>query len=223
MTILRIVCAAIGAFLLAPTAQAADAPYQGGWSEAPAAYYNWTGPYVGAHLGGAWGELQDYVEPGLSAGDVDGVAGGVLGGYNWQHGAWVFGIELDISLAGIDGNDDDFLQEIDVDTFGSVRGRVGYAMDRTLLFVTAGLAIADVELLHEPGDDRASETAMGYVLGAGVEHALTDSLRLRGEYLFHDFGEETYSFYGGTDEHDVDFDEMHVLRAAVVWNFSTGY
>ncbi len=83
--------AVLAALVVAAPAQAADVPIRGPiYKAAPAPVYNWTGFYVGAHVGYGW------ASSGL--GDLDGFLGGVQAGYNWQFSRnWVFGIEGDIS------------------------------------------------------------------------------------------------------------------------------
>lgn len=201
--------------------------------EAPAAMmstgYDWTGFYAGLHGGVGFGEnnaalLVDY--PDFDAGDfalaaVDlgpdyerreniddidlmGGIGGVQAGYNWQHGAIVFGLEADLSVANITGADDD---ENDVnnngvatnyEALGSVRARVGVAADRLLAYATAGVAYArgydsytyqnlDDGFVADPATNDFSD--IGYVIGAGAEYAITDSVSIKAEYQFAHFGE----------------------------------
>jgi outer membrane immunogenic protein len=94
--------------------------------------------------------------------DTSGFVGGGQLGYNFQFNRVVLGIEGDIS----------FTDWHETDAFGTVRGRLGYAWERVLPYVTAGLAIAD------------SET--GWTAGGGIELAVSDNVSLRGEYLHFD-------------------------------------
>jgi outer membrane immunogenic protein len=94
--------------------------------------------------------------------DSNGFIGGGQVGYNFQFNQLVLGVEGDIS----------FTDWHETDAFGTVRGRLGYAWERILPYVTAGLAIAD------------SET--GWTAGGGVELAVSDNISLRGEYLHFD-------------------------------------
>src|SRR5262245_39877086 len=62
----------------------------------------WTGLYVGAHLGYAWGQGEAHVSGfgmhvGVEVHDSDAV-GGIQIGYNWQRGGYVIGIEADYDL-----------------------------------------------------------------------------------------------------------------------------
>ncbi len=68
-----------------------------------------------------------------------------------------------------------------------MRGRLGYAFDRTLLYTTAGAAIGQFEYKYTnwPGvSETFNKTLAGFTGGAGVEHAVTDYLTLRAEYRF---------------------------------------
>jgi outer membrane immunogenic protein len=94
--------------------------------------------------------------------DTNGFMGGGQIGYNFQFSQFVVGIEGDISFTDWDGTD----------TFGTVRGRLGYAWERVMPYVTAGLAIADAET--------------GWTAGGGVELAVSDNVSVRGEYLHFD-------------------------------------
>ena len=172
------------------TANAADLPRQV-YTKAPpmmAPYYNWTGFYVGINGGGGWGTANWN-----STGDFD-VSGGVVGGtvgYNWQFGTWVLGLEGDIDWADINGTTatgciggscgtkNDWL--------GTARGRVGYAFDRIMPYVTGGAAFGDVEATH-PGATGMSSTQVGWTVGAGVEFAVVNNVTAKVEYLHYDLG-----------------------------------
>ncbi len=151
----------------------------------------WNGFYVGGHIGGTFGEIENDFD----RGDVNGVIGGVHLGYNFQNGNVVIGIEGDISLsgAGIEGfnNEQDYL--------ASVRGRLGYAMDNTLLYATAGVAWTEFT---------GELSLSGYVVGLGADHKLTDTWSLRGEVLHY-----------GLEEDDSDLDST-VVRAGATYHLN---
>lgn len=135
--------------------------------------FNWTGFYVGAH--GGWGFVDG---TGLS----DGLEAGGQTGVNTQYGHLVTGIEVDGGFVdwgpGHHG-------------IGSVRGRIGYAFNRFLPYVTGGMGIED---------------SVGWTLGAGVDYALTNHWSVGVDYLHHDF-------IGG--------DRADVVRARVDYLFNT--
>ena len=110
-------------------AQAADmnygarAPYT---VNQPLNAFSWAGPYLGGNLGYAWGSVDN--NPTKPSGFV----GGVQGGYNWQSGPWVFGVEADIQATG--ANDTFAPWKFSNPWFGTVRGRVGYAFNNVCLY-----------------------------------------------------------------------------------------
>src|ERR1700756_96758 len=81
--------------------------------------FSWAGPYLGGNLGYDWGTVSNNVTK------PSGLSGGVEGGYNFQSGSWVFGVEGDLELTG--ANDTFAPWKFSNPWFGTVRGRVGYA------------------------------------------------------------------------------------------------
>lgn len=163
--------------------------------------YNWTGLYVGAHLGYGWGRTT-YTDPTLPGWSVlnkpDGVLAGGQVGYNWQSGPLVFGAEADLSWTAIKGTALDvapFAGDRYEDRFGwmaTLTGRAGYAVDRTLFYVKGGAAFADARHEYQwigtsavaTGDRRRS----GWTIGGGVEHAVGPGWSVRLDYGYADFG-----------------------------------
>lgn len=85
-------------------------------------FYNWQGLYAGAFVGG---------------GSEDGVAVGGWLGYNFMlSNRFVLGVEADVGKANADQSDDSDLSRVTIDTFGSLRARYGYAIDRFLVYGT---------------------------------------------------------------------------------------
>ena len=124
---------------LTASAQAADIPYG---SRAPYTVnqplnaYSWAGPYLGGNIGYAWGSVDN------NPTRPSGFAGGVQGGYNWQNGPLVFGLEADIQASG--ANDTFAPWKFSNPWFGTVRGRVGYAVNNVLFYGTGGLAFGEL-------------------------------------------------------------------------------
>ncbi len=180
----------IGLFALAGLAFAVSAP------SFAAQGYNWTGLYIGAQAGYGWGE-DDTANTVLfdwdGEHDIDGWTGGILGGYNYQNGQWVFGFELDAELSNVEGDDPtwSFGENINakITSQGSARGRVGYAYDRALLYVTGGLAFANIDTKYTDGAslDSYDQTRSGWTLGAGVEYAFAPNWTGRIDYRYVDF------------------------------------
>ncbi|MCK2056645.1 carbohydrate porin [Methylobacterium sp. 37f] len=137
------------------------------------------------------------------------VVGGVFAGYNWQTGPWVYGVEADVAGANLkrsvllpalgvtaDGDPAAGLIRAKTDLYGTVRGRLGYAFERALVYASFGLAGASTRVLASyPGPDgglapmaRADRSGLGFALGAGVQFAVTDHLALGIDYRYLDLG-----------------------------------
>lgn len=160
--------------------------------------YDWTGPYIGIQGGYGWARMdtddEDLFQSGNSI-DLDGFFLGGYAGYNVQWNQFVFGIEGDINKSWIDEGfvtGGGFSGSAEIDWFGSLRGRVGHAWDRTLLFATGGIAFAsvDVDIPIRAGSD--SDSPVGWTVGAGLEHAFTENWLGRVEYRYYDFGDVTF-------------------------------
>jgi len=201
--------------------------------------YDWSGVYIGAHAGYGWGDVDasyddpfDLFPPGQGEAHytADGGLLGVQAGYNWQVSSLVLGVEADVSYLNLDETVNAGFDEAsygvntystEIDWLATVRGRLGYAMNRTLLFATAGAAFADVKhsYAQELGDyqTKVDETATGYVLGAGVEHAFTDNVAVQLQYQFVDLGDETID-YGDTTSTTFDT-QLHLLKLGINYHF----
>ncbi len=196
------------AILLAAPALAADLPRRSP-AAAPAPVYaapmfTWAGFYVGAQVGYVWGEsdVVSFSDADARVGganvDANGFVGGLHAGYNWQRGSLVYGLEADLEYAALDGaanvvDGATVLARATVESQlrGSLRARLGVAFDRTLLYVTGGLALGQVEASFVNGANRASgsETQFGWTVGAGVEYAISNNWSARVEYRYTDLGD----------------------------------
>jgi outer membrane immunogenic protein len=148
---------AVSAIALTQVALAADMPLKAPIAKAPIAAprYDWSGFYVGGHVGYLWGRTrveEDGVvtEPGAP---TDGIIGGVLAGYNWQNGPVVFGLEGDFGWTHAHGVGAVAVttqapNTYDLNWTSHLRGRAGYAVDNWLFYVAGGLAVADLDF-HE--------------------------------------------------------------------------
>jgi outer membrane immunogenic protein len=168
--------------------------------------FSWTGIYLGAHVGYGWSDAdwQFDATPAISTNHSG--TGGLLGGqigYNIQVRQFVFGAEADLSSAWLDGStacpSAAFNCGHSFNWMASVRGRAGVAVNnnRTLLYGTAGVAWADVDYAAKDAVTGAtfgtgfSNTHVGWVAGAGIEHMLTPNLTARVEYLYYGFDSVT--------------------------------
>ena len=211
----RILMASVGAIALAGSAFAADLP-----SRAPppvyvppAPIFTWTGIYIGGQIGYAWGTSNTNL--GDNFGDYtsfstnnSGVIGGAHVGYNLQLSQFVVGLEGDVDgsslsktvygdpLIGAGTGFGVFVPTTisgNLGVQGSIRGRVGYAWDRVLLYATGGVAFGGFNgSISTPiGYDSASTTRVGWTVGGGLEYAVTNNWSIRAEYRYTQFGHST--------------------------------
>ncbi len=198
--------AAASLVALAAPAAAADMAARPMYTKAPpmiAAVYNWTGFYVGINGGGAFGsKCWNFVAFGgapIAAPNGAGcqsLSGGTVGGqvgYNWQAGAWVFGVEAQGNWANLSGTNAStfaagFTNRSRVDAYGLFTGRVGYAFNNVLLYVKGGAAVAadryDYWATPTPAVIVAngSETRWGAAVGAGLEFGFAPNWTAGVEY-----------------------------------------
>jgi outer membrane immunogenic protein len=178
--------------LLAATfsAQAADIPrpvYKG--VRSVVAYYNSTGFYAGLFGGYGWAK-SDWDAPPISISPTGWLFGGTLG-YNYQMGSWVWGLEGDIAYADVKGSAacGAFNCTTKNNWLGTVRGRIGYAFDRFLPYITAGGAFGDVKATStDPLTTGGSSTQIGWTAGVGLEYAFVGNWSAKFEYLYVDLG-----------------------------------
>lgn len=175
---------------------------------APQPAWNWTGFYAGAHIGAGLGQsdFDNGSGPVISGNHVRSatVRGGLQAGYNWQASAsaWVLGTEAELSILGADGSNTCFATSGDVASancrvrqraMGSLTGRLGYAAGpgaRTLLYTKAGGAWLNegIDLSTDYGATATHSDRFGWVVGAGIEHAIAPAWSVKLEYDYADFG-----------------------------------
>jgi outer membrane immunogenic protein len=142
----------------------------------PVQAFSWSGPYVGVTGGYGWGS---------GPGHENGLLGGAYAGYNFQTSTnWVIGVEGDFTFTGKDGDDAGTTYKNPWNS--TVRGRVGYAMDKYLFYGTGGVAFGKLE---SSGGTTASDTKTGWTAGLGMEVALTQNVTGRLEYRHTDLGD----------------------------------
>jgi outer membrane immunogenic protein len=253
-------------------AVAADLPLKARPMPVAVAAYNWTGCYVGGNIGGKWAREGDVVNiaaatgPGgpspassldLGTATPSAFIGGGQVGCNWQSGHLVLGIEGDAeaqhygrttTLVGFPA-----VLFVPGDTFdlrsdwqASVRGRIGYAWDRTLLYVTGGVAFTDLRATTTwvpgvfggfafPGTITSqTKDLVGGTVGAGVEQAITDNFTVGVEGRYTWYGNQTFDggqlatstirgvlFTFAPTSRDVRLETAEVLLKAN-WKFNSG-
>jgi outer membrane immunogenic protein len=224
--------------LISGVAQAADMPLKAPPREAPY-YTDWTGFYLFGFGGYSWGKIS--ADSGGTALKPKGGVFGFGGGYLWQYGAWVGGLEVDYGFSDEKENRRfrvNLCDDVEVssrlsctgsinvhskiDALGSARVRAGYLFTPNVLaYGTAGVAwgrsevnVADV-LIAKPN-------LFGWVAGGGLEYKLFQHVRIRGEYLHYDFGSTTYAFQTpfiiGVNANFKTRDD--VARGALIWSFN---
>ena len=194
----------------------------------PASGGSWTGFYGGGHIGYGWGRANTTFTPLPTATqfinlapttlrpDPRGINGGAQGGYNHQSGAFVVGVEADISWSNMNGTviltpipqnngtpfpGAGFLSaHQDTTWFGTLRPRAGGAFGQVFLYGTAGLAYGHVNY-SATSDFRPSgttqypaafgKTKKGWTAGGGAEIAVAKHVSVKAEYLFYNLGNES--------------------------------
>jgi outer membrane immunogenic protein len=186
-------------------AQAADiyrrAPYT---VQQPLNIYSWAGPYVGANIGYATGDITN------SVASPSGVAGGIQGGYNWQFGQWLVGLEGDIQASG--ANDTFAAWKFSNPWFGTLRGRGGFVMNNILIYGTGGLAFGNVRA--EVLNLTENHSAAGWTLGAGAEIGITPNWSAKAEYLYVNLNNSQFALTGLPNGY-----QFSVVRLGVNYKF----
>ena len=173
---------------VASAADLGPQPYYSAPAPAASRIFNWAGAYVGANVGYEWGSVSSATP------EPSGIAGGVQGGYNWQNGQIVYGVEGDI---GISAADDTFAPyKFANPWFGTVRGRLGYAFGNILPYVTGGLAFGDLVATATATNIDETKTEVGWTVGIGAEYGFNANWSAKVEYLYMDLGSRTFATTG---------------------------
>ena len=180
--------------------------------------YNWTGFYIGVNGGGAFGHSNWDSAGGFNL--TGGLLGGTIG-YNWQPGSLVLGIESDLDWSGISGSTTN-LCPLGCKTanswLGTVRGRVGYAFDRIMPYVTGGLAFGNIKA-STPGFPGIDNANTGWTVGAGLEVAIGGGWTAKAEYLFVDLGSANCGFNCGALVNDNISFRASIVRGGLNYRF----
>jgi len=184
--------------------------------------YNWTGFYVGINGGGAFGHSDFSNTAGTNGYNVTGgLVGGTIG-YNYQINRWVLGLEGDIDWADISGNSNTGICaglacSSKNDWLATVRGRVGYAFDRFLPYVTGGAAFGDVKTSVGALPSQTN-TQTGWTAGGGLEFAINGPWTAKVEYLYVDLGNDTCPAANCGLSTNTDF-HTNIVRAGLNYRF----
>ena len=254
----NVIALATGIVGLLGAAATASADGYGSRPVAPCCQSGWSGYYVGINGGyGFSGDDQGvninqtfatlpFFNGNFGSLDIAGAFGGLQLGANHQIGKWVVGLEADVQGADItDSSLFTFTPYLapggtltvgtrnTVGWFGTLRPRVGFAWDRTLIYATGGLAWGGITHTMQTADnfgfsssDRKSTLAIGYSVGGGIEHAFSSRLSVKVEYQYIDLGSEHHKapeFFGAaptafaftTDTHT----DFHTVRVGLNYKF----
>jgi outer membrane immunogenic protein len=214
---------------------------------APVPYYNWSGFYIGGHVGGGWGEEVSTIAtaPGILLPGTQiitsesGFLGGAQAGVNFQMGAFVLGGEFDWSWSNVGGtaNTASLIPGVtvrstgDVNWFATATGRLGFAANNMLIYAKAGGAWMDVRYTAAAlaggaiiiGPAVIDDTRTGWTVGGGLEVGLTPNWSAKIEYGYLDFGSRTYTFTapGAAATAAID-SQYHVIKGGINYRFNWG-
>jgi outer membrane immunogenic protein len=226
----KLLSVSAGAIAIAGSAFAADLPYSAPPPVYLPPPYTWTGAYLGGQIGYAWGtnnaslfanNLTHFFADSTFDSNLGGVIGGAHVGYNYQIPGWnwfsssgvVIGLEGTVDgtslrqtlVAPFSGNipAGSIATEASSDIQGSIRGRVGVAFDRALIYATGGVAVGGFNATFSNGIAEKflpvgstsffSSTRVGWTVGGGIEYAITNNWSVGAEYRYTDFGTFTDS------------------------------
>lgn len=233
-TIRKLLLASVGLSVLAvSSAIAADiAPtrrYPMPKAPAYVPFFTWTGFYLGVNAGYGFG-TSNWNAPaiGLTTGDFD-ISGAVVGGtigYNWQLGSTVLGVEGDIGWSGIKGSATCvglLTCETSNSWLGTARGRIGYAFDRFLPYITGGAAFGEIKgnasITGTPVFvDLVTKTQVGWTAGGGLEYGFGMNWTAKLEYLYVDLGSIECPAASCLTTVDIDF-RTHLVRGGLNYKF----
>ena len=226
------------------------------YSKAPAIVvdpaYDWSGFYVGGHVGGGWGRkdwaaLDTFTNSTfpIASFAIDGFLGGVQGGYRYQSGRWVFGVDGSFSWANIKGSVPCLVGETcssQAQWTGNVTGQLGWAADRVLFYVKGGAAwvhekhdisgigfavpVLDAPLIGTNFNANGGETRLGWLLGGGIAYAIDRNWSGFVEYNYMDMGNHRLSLactpaatcVGGIIPVDIE-QHVHVFKGGFNYKF----
>lgn len=191
---------------------------------------DWSGFYFGGAIGfahGVWTIDFGRAGHGHAEEGLDGLAGSLFAGYSLQlQNRLVVGIEAQIGTTDasqsnkVFDNDD---TSAEYGNFGAVRGRVGYAIDRLLVYAAAGWAFLDIDESIQKGQNAGEQlvfegqTEDGYTVGLGAEYRFSDHWIGRLDYQYADFGAVTLV---NADGDRADFqNELHLVQAGLAYKF----
>ncbi|HEY0219777.1 MAG TPA: outer membrane protein [Afipia sp.] len=211
---------------------AADLPARTYTKAAPAyvaPIYNWSGFYIGAHVGGAFGGdngVSDFTGLGtLSSNRKSAFLGGGQAGYNYQLAPnWLVGVEGDFS--GLSSSDRNFVSagaafRDRTDWLASVTGRLGYTWGPGLIYAKGGVAFRDSGGLAGTVPFQTDRNDTGYTIGGGLEYMFAPAWSAKIEYQYYNFDTTNVGPVGGTPAFSYK-DDIHTVKAGINYHFNWG-
>jgi outer membrane immunogenic protein len=213
-------------------ALAADLGARAPYNKAPAyaaPIYNWTGFYIGGHIGGAFSSANNF--NGLVTGNNSNgrFLGGLQGGADYQFAPnWVVGVEGQYSWLGNNGSvifPGAFVYANNQRALGSVTGRVGYTWGPGLLYVKGGYAYSNNnETLALAGVPAVfafdSGHSNGYTVGAGLEYMFAPSWSAKVEYQYYNFGNSRFVAPAALVPFGTFTTDDHVVKVGLNYRFN---
>ncbi len=236
----RIVVAAALGLVAGGQALAADLPMPAPMPRAPATYvpaavpvYNWAGIYIGANAGYGFGTSSWSASAPATGStgnfNTSGFLGGGTLGFNYMWGPVVLGIEGDGDWSNLKGTASSCVAaaasscQTSSNWLATVRGRAGYAIDRVLLYATAGGAFGNETAKGSVGalTTTTSSTQAGWTAGAGLEFAFAPNWTAKAEYLYVSLANGSFSLPTApvATTGSVKFNE-NLVRAGVNFKFA---
>ncbi|OYU88814.1 MAG: hypothetical protein CFE29_14675 [Bradyrhizobiaceae bacterium PARB1] len=215
----------------ASAADLAARPYTKAPAYVAAPIYNWTGFYIGGHVGGAFNGNSGF---GGTSDNSDGrFLGGLQVGADYQFAPnWVVGIEGQYSWVGSNNTNivfgtTGYGYNLNQKGLASVTGRLGYTWGPALLYVKGGWAYQDAtETLFIPvGASTAFDTSTkssGYTVGAGLEYLFTQNWSGKVEYQYYDFGNTTINTPALLGAFGSSKNDQHTVKAGLNYRFNWG-
>lgn len=205
--LLRAAIAAAAATFGAPAYAADVAPIPYTPPPPPYMLYNWTGFYVGAHFGGAFGVETESLLGGSFSTDPSGVLGGIQLGYNYQFSpTLLLGVEAELSWTSASGSASGAFPGVAIaltsnhNWYDTLTARVGWTNNNWLFYAKFGPAWmnADYALTVTAGGAAAGSsfnaTRPGFAVGVGAEYAFAPQWSAKVEYEFLDFGTDNFAY-----------------------------
>jgi outer membrane immunogenic protein len=193
----------------------------------PALIYNWTGFYIGGHIGGAFAGNNSL------EGNGGRFLGGVQGGFDYQFAPnWVTGIEAEYSWMNRNNTGMAFPGGVVVtdrqNQLGSVTGRLGYTWGPGLLYAKGGYAFRDnnnvgVTVAGAPAPFATTGNHQdGWTVGAGLEYMFAPSWSAKAEYQYYNFGSSTFTAGPAPIVGQRFRDDDHTVKVGVNYRFGWG-